>query len=241
MKTNKEFPATHSMSTEWFIADEEGNIALISFDENGPIPKSIPDESNSYLMTAEEDFGEKDKDSIEYLELTDDQIEELMSDAVPPDKINIEKPYSYFVQLDESYKKEFFDVFIDEIDFCLSHKHGIYFVWCIYDEDKPEFYRNREKDTFLRTVKRAVHLYPEEYTEDYFSGTNSKWPLPFYCYKQPYCSESEPIKRTNVPKHPFKEEQISEKQRKKLVRLPFKFSECAEFKIDDFIDDCRGY
>ena len=26
MKTTKEFPATHSMSTQWFIVDEEGNL-----------------------------------------------------------------------------------------------------------------------------------------------------------------------------------------------------------------------
>ena len=242
MKTAKEFPATHSMSTEWFVVDEDGNIALLSFDEEGPIPKDIPDESDSYLMTSENDFGEKDSDRIEYLELTDEQVEELMSDAVSPEKIDIkDHSYNYFVQLNESYKQDFFEVFIDEIDFCLSHKHGIYFVCCIYDDNKPEFYRNREKETFLKTVKRAVHIIPYKYTDDDFSRAESKWNLPFYCYKQPYCSHSEPIKRTNVPKVPFKENQIPEHQRHKLIRLPLKFSECTEFKIDDFIDDCRGY
>ena len=28
MKTTKEFPATHSMSTEWFVVDEDGNKCL---------------------------------------------------------------------------------------------------------------------------------------------------------------------------------------------------------------------
>ena len=64
MKTMKEFPATHSMSTEWFVVDEEGNIALFDFDENGPVPVDIPVESSSCLMTSEEDFGEKDSDEI---------------------------------------------------------------------------------------------------------------------------------------------------------------------------------
>ena len=74
MKTTKEFPATHSMSTQWFVADEEGNIALFDFDENGPVPVNIPSENNSNLMTAEEDLGAKDENSIEYFELTDEQF-----------------------------------------------------------------------------------------------------------------------------------------------------------------------
>ena len=122
MKTTKEFPATHSMSTEWFVVDEDGNIALFSFEENGPVPVDIPEENNSFLMTAEEDFGEKDSNNIEYLELTDEQVEELMRDAVSPENYNIKDDYCLFVQVDEEHKKEFLENFIDEIDFCLSHK-----------------------------------------------------------------------------------------------------------------------
>ena len=59
MKTTKEFPATHSMSTQWFVVDEEGNIGLFDFDENGPVPVDIPSESSSYLMTAEEILEKK--------------------------------------------------------------------------------------------------------------------------------------------------------------------------------------
>ena len=123
MKTTKEFSATHSMSTDWFVADEDGNIALFSFDENGPVPIDIPGESSSYLMTAEDDFGEKDSDAIEYLELTDEQVEELMSNAVSPDKYDTAKKYHLFVQVDETVKKNFLDVFIDKIEFCLSQNH----------------------------------------------------------------------------------------------------------------------
>lgn len=242
MKTTKDFPATHSMSTSWFVADEDGNIALFDFNENGPIPKMVPNENDSCFMTSEKDLGATDSDSIDYLELTDEQVEELMSDAVSPDKIDIvEHSYDYFVQVDEAKKKEFFEVFRDNIDFCLSHKHGIYFVWNVYDEDEPEFYRNREKETFLKTVKRVVHMLTDGYdTESYGTEGKNKWKLPFYCYQQEY-NPNYPAKRVNVPKVPFKENQIPEHQRHKLVRLPLKFSECTEFKIDDYIDDCRGY
>ena len=38
MKFEKEYPATHSMSTAWFGIDEDGDVALIKFDDNGPVP-----------------------------------------------------------------------------------------------------------------------------------------------------------------------------------------------------------
>jgi hypothetical protein len=234
MKTTKEFPATHSMSTEWFVADEEGNIALFSFEEEGPVPIDIPRESNSYLMTAEEDFGEKDSNNIEYLELTDEQVEELMRDAVSPENYNIKDDYCLFVQVDEEHKKEFLEVFIDNIEFCLSHKHGIYFLYSLFGYEESEFYRNRALNTFYKTVKRVVYIYDGAYCDENFSGTETKWPLPFYCYYQPYNSQSELAKRTNVPKYPFTEEQISERQRKKLIRIPVKFSECTGFQIAQY-------
>ena len=131
MKTKKDFPATHSMSTEWFIADAEGNIALFSFDENGPVPVAAPSEGGADLMTSDEDFGETDSDSIGYLELTDEQVNELMSDAVIPD-VNYEFDFNLFVQIDKAKKDEFLKVFDDKVDFCLSHKHGIYFLSTLY-------------------------------------------------------------------------------------------------------------
>ena len=234
MKTNKEYPATHSMSTEWFVVDEDGNIALFAFEEDGPVPIDIPSESNSYLMTAEEDFGEKDSNNIEYLELTDEQVEELMRDAVTPENYNIKDDYCLFVQVNEEHKKEFLEVFIDKIEFCLSHKHGIYFLSWIFGYEESEFYRNRALNTFYKTVKRVVYIYDGAYCDENFSGTETKWPLPFYCYYQPYNSQSELAKRTNVPKYPFKEEQISERQRKKLIRIPVKFSECTGFQIAQY-------
>ena len=41
MKTTKEYPATHSMSTAWFYADENGEVAIIEFEDNGPVPENV--------------------------------------------------------------------------------------------------------------------------------------------------------------------------------------------------------
>ena len=41
MKTDKEYPATHSMCTAGYFVDEEDNVAIFSFDDNGPIPDTV--------------------------------------------------------------------------------------------------------------------------------------------------------------------------------------------------------
>ena len=38
MKTNKEYPATHSMSTAWYCVDEDGNVGIFDIEDNGPVP-----------------------------------------------------------------------------------------------------------------------------------------------------------------------------------------------------------
>ena len=39
MLLNKEYPATHLMSTSWYGIDSDGNVAIFEFDENGPVPQ----------------------------------------------------------------------------------------------------------------------------------------------------------------------------------------------------------
>ena len=62
MFIDKEYPATHSMSTGWFIADKDGNIAIFDFNENGPIPCDIPESSANGVL--EEDFVLPDEKGI---------------------------------------------------------------------------------------------------------------------------------------------------------------------------------
>lgn len=75
MKAKKEFPATHSMSTEWFVADQDGNIALFDFNEEGPVPEQIMGGEGGWL----EDISAPDEDGINSLELTDEQAADMLS------------------------------------------------------------------------------------------------------------------------------------------------------------------
>ena len=50
MKTDKEYPATHSMSTAWFAVDAEGNVAILDYDDNGPVPVFVPESSEEEII-----------------------------------------------------------------------------------------------------------------------------------------------------------------------------------------------
>ena len=71
MKTNKEYPATHSMSTAWYYADEEGNVAIIDFNANGPIPLSVGKDEGLESIIVEKFAESKHKNQIPKLNLTD--------------------------------------------------------------------------------------------------------------------------------------------------------------------------
>ena len=41
MLLDKEYPATHSMSTAWYMVDDDDNVAIIEYNENGPVPRQL--------------------------------------------------------------------------------------------------------------------------------------------------------------------------------------------------------
>jgi len=57
----KEYPATHSMETSWFAIDEDGAVAVLHFEENGPVPtcarqdSDIDCEAGEYYFAMDED------------------------------------------------------------------------------------------------------------------------------------------------------------------------------------------
>lgn len=79
MKTDKEYPATHSMSTAWYVADEEGNVAIIDYNENGPVPWETEQESIEDLV-----FGHEEENDYIPINLTSDQINDLITNPRTP-------------------------------------------------------------------------------------------------------------------------------------------------------------
>ena len=100
MKTDKEYPATHSMSTAWYIVDEEGNVGILDFNENGPVPKETEQTGIEDLMFGHEEDWEK-KQTLP-IQLSEQQIFEMLSDPRRPEDTD----YNYFTVVEISKEKE---------------------------------------------------------------------------------------------------------------------------------------
>lgn len=91
MKIDKEYPATHSMMTSWFAIDAEGNVAIVEFGDDGPVPDFVGYKENSPSEVMFETLADDENDNIPYLPLTDEQINMMLSYSKP----KREMPYSY--------------------------------------------------------------------------------------------------------------------------------------------------
>lgn len=230
MKTTKEFPATHSMGTEWFIADAEGNIALFDFDDNGPVPTIIAD--NDDFWGGLDEIGIPDKDGINSFELTDEQTFYMLNHFKPISDFSEENEYDCLVQIkdDEEALKTFISTFKNDIECCLSHKERIYYVGWFWDYDATGDLKKKR----IAIVKEICTGFLQEYFDS--DCLSDETVFPFYCYKQDY----NPLQRTAVPKYPLKDNQIPEENRKKLIHIKAKFSDCKELQITKYVK-CKDY
>ena len=81
MKTTKEYPATHSMSTAWFAADVDGNVAIFDFNANGPIPNGAPIDDSIESIICDEFSEAKEDMPCPVLCLSDEQALELYNNC----------------------------------------------------------------------------------------------------------------------------------------------------------------
>ena len=83
MIIEKEYPATHSLSTSWFAIDLDGNVAILDFNENGPVP-TVADSDSSEASVLMEVLAEK-QDNLPYpiLDFTKEEINEIISNSRP--------------------------------------------------------------------------------------------------------------------------------------------------------------
>lgn len=246
MKTNKEYPATHSMSTAWYVADEEGNVAIMDYNDNGPVPWETEQTSIDQLVYGHcEDCKTNDFLAID---LTDDQIDDLMENPHQPE--DEELWFDCIFEIDFEQEQDFLELAKDpefEIDLCISKKRRLYAVE-IYDctEKRGGKYVAIESSCLKKMINRGMikqifkakdFYINDEWDEDkvvfeqYFSSA------PYYIYAQPYWNEHL-AERINTPVNPVKLRQFPPALRRRIPRLPIKFSECLKFQIAEWIP-CR--
>ena len=121
MKIDKEYPATHSMSTAWYLVDDEGNVGIMDYNENGPVPWGIGENSTMDLVLQ----IEYDSDNTEVLfKLTDEQVLEILASAQKPKDESYW--YDIFVKIDLQKRKRFEEL-------CRRHDIGNDYTYCLSD------------------------------------------------------------------------------------------------------------
>ena len=130
MKIDKEYPATHSMSTSWYMVDDEGNVGIMQFDDNGPIPLGVrQDGSFANNLIFGEGFNKNDECGS--IQLDKEQLDELLGQ--PLSVSEEDNWFDIIVKIDKSKKELFMNIVNkSKIDYegCISEEYGLYKIDC---------------------------------------------------------------------------------------------------------------
>lgn len=245
MKTLYEYPATHSMSTAWYIVDDEGNVGILDYNENGPVPYGVPEHAITELV-----WGLWDDDKTYKripIKLTIDQIIENMSEGYSPEEKNLW--YDCVVKIKTRLTDRFLQLCNDKRIYeciCISEEEGLYLFDAINCTDYThDNYGVVLKGSPLETILEEgiilqVYRLNEFYNNDTFNSSlempeHSKYydSCAFFIYHQPYCEDFLPQKMS-IPEHPVNIDQLPEDVKSKLHHIPGNFHDMDTFQIAEY-------
>ena len=262
MKTNKEYPATHSMATAWYCVDEEGNVGVFEIEDNGPKPKDWVEELevNDLLW---HDFSCDGEDGIKDLCLTPEQIKPLLKPLNAPDKWEHKKmictsylsggreevtEYSYvsnaswidvIIKIDMEKLKLLLQAVSmdkDKTDIvCLSRKDGYFFVNLSWNQEGVELL---EKHNVVLARYHAPYYYYVDWETDkeVLAQREDEYNrMPIFIYQQDYWPSEGAANRMSNPANPMKKEQLPQKIRERITQLPVRFREAKSIQLAEFV------
>lgn len=239
MQNGKEYPATHSMSTAWYMVDEDGNVGIMEFNENGPVPWLANQQFGADELVFR--YHNYENDTCLNIKLNDDQIDDLIEEPHSPE----EEEYwcDCVVQIDLKQEKEFLKLakrkdFV--IELCVSQNRGLYLIEadasiCFDNGDNPK--KRSALDLMIenKIITKVYRIKDFWITDDWNNGevvhTKNFSSAPYYLYHQPYWPEYLP-KCLNTPKNPVKFEQLPPELQRVTLKIPVKFGENETFQID---------
>ena len=248
MKTDKEYSATHSMSTAWYVADVDGNVAIMDYNEEGPVPWEIEQTSIGELVFGHcENYKTKEYLSID---LTDEQIDELLEKPRQPEE-DVFLSYNIF-EIDLTQEADFLKLASNpdfSIEKCVSKARGLYLVDCFDStESSNGKYTIKRGSSLQKMIDKGIvkKLYVERdfFINDVWDGEKVVYKYdftsaPFFIYAQPYWNYFL-AERIITPKHPVKLSQFPLALQKRIPRVPIRFSEYSKFQIAEW-HPCRFY
>ena len=229
------------MSTSWFGIDKEGNVAILDFDDNGPVPDGIPEISPEGIIL--EQLVDLTKD-IPSLDFNDDQATEILKELVEykGDEDIYCGIYSTIIQVDIERLEEFEALIIrgneeaesnlDWKTIVLNKKWGLYLV-------NVDAWEEVRIEQLLRSG-----LIKNKLPHDLSIWFNDQWDnekkqyfykviffnLPFFAFKEPYWPDF-PMKKVYIPRYPFKAEKLPKATLQKAFKFDFSFHEVENLQI----------
>ena len=239
MKTTKEYPATHSMSTSWYVVDKDGNVGIFDYNENGPVPWQTPEDCIETLI-----FGHEDE-KIPF-SLTIEQILELLEPPVSPREVK-DWYGEYIVRIDKEKECDFLELCKSKDiveSYCINQENGLYDfdAFDSIDEENDTIRKDSalqkmiDQNIILECYKLKNYFIDEEYdkqTQKYIPHQHFG-NIPYFIFRQQY-NPAFLADRLNIPEHPIKISQIPEKFRHRLHRIPKSFYETKSLQIAQWI------
>lgn len=245
MIIDREYPATHSMSTSWYVVDDDGNLGIVDYNENGPVPVGVEETSlESLVWGHEEDYHTNDFLSFN---LNDSQIFEIIGKPHDPLENGVYDSVNVVVRINLSLDNRWSeisryhyhdcnDAYID-IEVCISKERGLFLIDTLYFTDSGG---RLIKDSLLyNAVKEGVitEVYPMwdfDWDDNVEDGkvvfSHNPFHCPYYVFCQPYWTDFLP-KKLISPVYPVNISQVPEKFRSRIHRIPGKFSEMDTFQV----------
>ena len=258
MKTDKEYPATHSMSTAWYCVDEDGNVGIVDIHDYGPIPDECENEKavNEIFW---HDFSSESEDGVRDLNLSSEQIAPLLMALTASDewvteefKCRVIDPMTNKETLEietDVSNDSWFEVIIkidmtklpvllqaatldknDHEVVCLSREEGLFFVSFAYNKEGVELL---EKNQVVIAKYKApyydgIYIDDEESESKMKEEENNRFPV--FIYNEEWMPDEGPAKRMSNPDKPMKINQLPEELREKvkILKIKFKETECLQ-------------
>lgn len=247
MLIDKEYPATHSMSTAWYCVDEDGNVGIFDIQDNGPIPDGWEQDLEVNDMFWH-DFSLENKDGVRYMDLTMEQITPMLMPMEAPDKweedsfdgeswVSNDSWREVIVQIDmsklpilieaNSMDKDGYDII------CLSRSKGYFFV---------DFAYNRQGVEMLEKSHVVIAKYKApQYDEIWANGKKPEIQeaennrMPIFIYHEEFYPNEGPAKRMSCPVHPMKKSQLPKMIREEITQLPVRFKDVKSIQLAEHI------
>lgn len=226
MKGGKEYPATLPMETMWYVVDDDGNVGIMEYNENGPIPYNIQevDSFNDALA-----FGFDG----EMVNLTEDQIYDLLEEVPLP-------KWDSVVRIDAA-KKDRFDELCSMYKGggCISNELGFYNLDC-YDLERLGLLKAMvDEAVVLESFALKEVWMHEEWVNDKLVITKNFDAYPYFVYYQPWSSDLLP-QRMHVPANPVKIDQVPYVLRDRVHKIPGNFRDLETFQVAQYYP-CGAY